>query len=751
MPKEKDRNNLLQLKGALQTWNPDHGAPPGIPNDAVVTAEHMRQLAADLRAEKSFWEQENAPCNPLVTAYYKTVVPKSSRIATLFKVPGSYVSESIAGARFKDAPTAPKHVITYSIRLGTLGDAIALLEECARLVDLHYGGAIGRRQFDDIDGDVVRSSRLRLTKTQIKGCLHDAHYVARFGREETTELFDDVVIVNLYDTGPEVWKALEGIGVAVSPRRRVGNTVQLLPPEYAKVVRRFPYLVSMSVTDISQLDLELPDAPTYEMPRCQTHPSNEPVVGVIDTPFAQDSYYSEWVETDNSRLEQALRDTGQSIEAEDFDHGTAVTSLIVGGPDVNPELEDGCGRFRVRHFGVSKRDQISSFALMRAIESIVRANRDIKVWNLCLGSPRVVSPNFISPEAALLDELQSKYDDIVFVVAGTNRAGSGGAETVGAPADSVNSLVVNATDRTGKCASYSRRGPILTMLHKPDVACFGGDKDDPMHVCQALGEARNSGTSFAAPWITRKMAYLMQVMHLPREVAKALIVDSAAGWELSPDDVHGYGSVPVHIEGVLKANKDEIRFFITGRVGDAKTYNYNLPVPVVNDRHPYMARATLCYFPSCRRNQGVDYAQTELDLHFGRVTGKAGSPLNELNGNKQGESGAYVREGEARKLYGKWDNIKHVVDRLTVGLSRRKAYRDGLWGFSIRKTTRHERHAEPSVPFGLVITLRELTGANRIDTFVQLCSLRGWLVNEIDVQVQQEIYEEAETDIDFDE
>ncbi len=46
---------------------------------------------------------------------------------------------------------------------------------------------------------------------------------------------------------------------------------------------------------------------------------------------------------------------------------------------------------------------------------------------------------------------------------------------------------------------------------------------------EPLGKATVTSTSFAAPWIARKMAYLMHVMGLSREVAKALIIDSAAG------------------------------------------------------------------------------------------------------------------------------------------------------------------------------------------------------------------------------
>ena len=60
----------------------------------------------------------------------------------------------------------------------------------------------------------------------------------------------------------------------------------------------------------------------------------------------------------------------------------------------------------------------------------------------------------------------------------------------------------------------------------------------------------------------------------------------------------GYGVVPQKIENVLNAQDDEIKFVISGESIMFDTYNYNLPVPVVDDKHPYIAKATLCYFQS---------------------------------------------------------------------------------------------------------------------------------------------------------
>ncbi len=53
--------------------------------------------------------------------------------------------------------------------------------------------------------------------------------------------------------------------------------------------------------------------------------------------------------------------------------------------------------------------------------------------------------------------------------------------------------------------------------------------------------------------------------------------------------------------------------------------------------------------------------------------------------------------------------------------------------------------------FGIVITLKEIDGVNRIDEFVKNCALRGWLVNRIDIEQRVDIYNLAEEEIDFSE
>ena len=103
------------------------------------------------------------------------------------------------------------------------------------------------------------------------------------------------------------------------------------------------------------------------------------------------------------------------ITGRDFEHGTAVTSIFVDGPAFNPDLEDGCGKFKVKQCSVANNSSFISFTILRNISEIVAQNRDIKVWNLSLGSKLSIHPNFISPEAAILDKIQYE-NDVIFVI-----------------------------------------------------------------------------------------------------------------------------------------------------------------------------------------------------------------------------------------------------------------------------------------------------------------------------------------------
>ena len=755
-------NGLLQLKGQFEKRGNESMGPTCLPAHQKVTVMHMEQLITQLLKVKEYWIDNNDIAGAIVSVHYIRVVAKSNRLKNLLGDVGKKPTDSIRGAKFvteknEQGKTIHKHVFTHYVQMSAIDRTIDNLRIVQEIVREDYSGCISSEDVKKLGKEKKYLYADKIAKTNFINIIVDCYFVEKFDVDEVKESITEDSIITIYRTNIDTRTLLSKFGIDVLESRIIGGTTVLLTPPQARLLYdKAPYLIAMNVADFSKIsfDDDLFENVEFKEECLIPHPGNEPTIGVIDTQFNENVYFHEWVDYRPMLPIEIL-------EPEDYRHGTAVSSIIVDGPRGNSELDDGCGRFKVRHFGVSKQSGFSSFAILREIRTIVENNQDIKVWNLSLGSKNEIRENFISPEAAELDRIQSEFD-VIFVVAGTNTPdGLKHPEMkVGAPADSLNSLVVNSVDMYGKSASYSRRGPVLSFFHKPDICYYGGDgtkADGKIAVCaDELGAIFLSGTSFAAPWITRKLAYLIYVMGLSREVAKALIIDAAAKWGTNGyiSDAIGYGIVPKRIEDILNTSEDEIKFIITGTTEDYETYNYKLPVPVVNGKHPYFAKAVLCYFPYCDRNQGVDYTGTELDIQFGRVItenkkGTVKTKIKSIDDNKQTEEGQATYEEEARDIFRKWDNVKRICEQIKVRCVPKKAYDAGMWGIKIitkeRVASRHKRPMQ----FGIVITLKEMYGKNRIDDFIKTCEAKVWLVNRLDVQNQLDVYIRAEEDIEF--
>ena len=606
-------NNILQLKGQFEYHNgKSGGGMRNIPVKGIVESQHLIDLISDLRSLQTYWREHTLIKGALVSVYYTSVVAKSNRIHSLLCRGASDPNVSIRGAKFAGEEPHIQHVFTYYVDLDIIAETIARLTATKEIVEHDYNGKISHEDIKALNsGHKQYKYQALLSKTNFVNVVVDAFYVQKFSVDFSEIDINEESIITLYRTSVKTEELFRAIGIDYLNAKQIDeNTILLQPDEIAHLKESAPYLIAMKVRDLREI-------PSEESIACDPRiaqipaPKNEPIIGVIDTPFSKDVYFKDWVSYEN------MLGDGIELDARDYSHGTEVTSIIVDGPTINPTLDDGCGRFRVKHFGVAKKGRFSSFTILRSIRKAVSQNRDIKVWNLSLGSILPIKKNFISPEAAELDKIQSEFD-VIFVIAGTNGDPDQRPIPIGAPADSLNSLVVNSVTLEGNPASYHRIGPVLSFFHKPDVSYYGGDIGQPMHVCTPTGEGFVKGTSFSAPWITRKMAYLICKLGFSREVAKALIIDAAAGWNRqdSASCSIGYGVVPQRIEDIVKTQDDEIRFVMTGITDAYETYTYKIPVPIYKDKQPFYARATLCYFPKCMRDQGVDYTSTEMDIHF---------------------------------------------------------------------------------------------------------------------------------------
>ncbi|WP_257866116.1 S8 family peptidase [Streptococcus parauberis] len=724
--------------------------PISIPKNTVIILEHLKYLFSSLEEVKEYWENNDIIDGVLISLYYNRIVAKSNRINGYFNVGGEnpVPNDTIVGAKFNSEKT--KHIITHYISRDVLKKTITVLSKVIEVFEEHFDGEVTHEMFSDSSTFApINFSEYGISKTKFQQYLRDSCFIDNFGVEYTKVSDIQNSIVTFYDVHTDIFRLLNKLNIDISEANIMNHTTVLLDEKNIELLlSKAPYLVSMIVEDFSKLSVDDFYLDNNNFKINLPSPMNEPVVGVIDTLFDKRVYFNEWVEYHD------LISPDISKSSQDYKHGTAVTSLIVDGANLNPNLDDGCGNFRVRHFGVSLQSGFNSFTIIKQIKEIVSQNSDIKVWNLSLGSNDEVRENFISVEGGLLDEIQCE-NDVIFIIAGTNASvTNGNRKKIGAPADSLNSVIVNSVDFNNQVVSYAREGVVLSFFVKPDISYYGGGNGDFINVCEPLGLGCVAGTSFAAPLIARKMAYLIHIMGLSREEAKAVIIDAAIPWndkktftELS---LMGNGVVPIKIDDILSTPDDEIKFIVSDISKAYDTYNYDFPVPISNENYPYVARATMCYFPKCSRNQGVDYTNTEMQLSFGRLKPNGIEPINKDNQHTEDAPG-YVKENTARNIFRKWDNVKHIGEKFS---SRKQAKpilnpSNPQWGMSVKTVERLKSGDGKGVRFGVVVTLKELNGVNRIDDFIQQAGLRGWLVNRLQVETQVDLYNSLNEEIDF--
>lgn len=742
-------NDVLELRGKrfVQASKTGSGGGASMNSKKIVTSEQLLGLIEKIVQIKEFWKQERRPFEGiLISVHYNKIVAKSNRIAGLFK--GKDSNYAVVGAKFNKEKT--KHIITYFLEMEDLDESIELLLKTRDIIKAKFKNGIDKVTFDD--GKIIDKipfSRFSITKSLFKQVVADVSYIEDFEVEMATRQLKQSIIT-LYNTHTDTKILFKNIGIDILKSRILDNQTVFLDENQLQILfEKAPYLVSMATEDLSELSpedfIQEYQQGTLYMPS----PTIEPTVGVIDTLFDKRVYFGEWVEYHD------MVDDNLPKNPDDYRHGTAVDSIIVDGARLNPWLDDGCGRFKVRHFGVATGSKFSSFTITKQIKEIIANNKDIKVWNISLGSNQEVNDNFISAEAAILDKIQYE-NDVIFVVAGTNKP-SADIEKIGSPADSINSMVVNAVTQKGLSTKYARRGLALSFFAKPDVSYYGGSEEKYIKVCEPLGEANVAGTSFAAPWIARKLSYLIDILGLNREVAKAMLIDAARGWteKPTPEEValYGHGIVPIKIDDIVHTKEDEIKFLVYDVSEKWNTYNYYFPVPMKDDKYPYIARATMCYFPMCDRTQGVDYTNTELNLHFGRINNKG--KIEDIKGDKQNQDiildneKYFLLEGEAREKFRKWDNVKYIAERPKNKMMPKKSYSNKNWGMEIKTNNRLDPKDGMGIRFGVVVTLKEIHGINRIDEFIKNCTLNGWLVHKVDVRTRVDINQKANEDIEF--
>lgn len=739
------RNNVNSLIKLSPTFEKDfnrNGGGSATFQKQSVTSVDIEKLIKQLSDLKENLKERKIFDKFLISIKYKSVVPKSRRIKRIFKKTKFKPQHYVVGSKFYVESGILKHQISYFVDEVNLDDTILLLKNAKEILDSNYNGVFLNKYLDKefkFQEDEIFNNVTSMKKCPFHELICDISNIASFVKNDPEiQIQDDSVVsfMSVFTTTEQIVDFLSKIGITKDFEIFDLNTIWFKNSfDIELLLNNAGFIVTQSLVNANDFDFDVTNDSTEVTYKKELGiPKNEPVIGVFDSYFDGNAYFSEWVETVPC-LEKEL-----TITNRDKIHGTSVCNILVDGPRNNGWLEDNCGSFRVKLFEVGTHGYVDVEFVYRNLERIVSENKEIKVWNFSLGSTHSVSKNEISLLGAKIDYISKKYN-VIFVISGTNYNDRYPEERcVGSPADSLNSIVVNSVNRLGKPASYCRTGPVLSLYIKPDVSYYGGEKDDPIYAYSPSPDYKCIGTSFAAPWIARKLAYLIHYMHLEPLTAKALIIDSASKWDKHEDiktnNKIGYGIVPIKIEEIIYSDSDEIKFVISDVTLKYITKITTIPVPYDNVKNKffYTAKATLCYFTEGERKNGVDYSSIEMDLKFGRTILKTYKKDNSqyisvdsIDQDRQHEDDGYVNETSACIEFQKWNNTKHLVKPVTPKMRGIGSLYSKFWGLSITQIDRindaDEENSKYGLRFSVVITIKHIKGDDApIETFLHQCS-----------------------------
>ena len=297
-------NDLLQLKGVFE--QKDGKNKPGasnLPKDKYVTIEHLYSLRNNLVDVLDFWNNEKLLIKPLVSAYYMDVVAKSNRIKGILESGSKKNNDTIVGAKFTSG-SPKKHIITHCVGDKILIDATDNIDKVISIIRDYFGDSICYHDIENINNNKYKQifkskSKYDISKTRFVNIVVDAYYLEKFDVERDTSELQDNAIITLYDTGTKTSDIMKQLDINFLDVRIIDETTILLrPDQYNKLKDKAPYLISMAVSDISLLEKEdicKTDDAIITIPE----PSNEPTIGVIDTMFDENVYFSKWVEFKN--------------------------------------------------------------------------------------------------------------------------------------------------------------------------------------------------------------------------------------------------------------------------------------------------------------------------------------------------------------------------------------------------------------------------------------------------------------------
>lgn len=384
-----------------------------------------------------------------------------------------------------------------------------------------------------------------------------------------------------------------------------------------------------------------------------------PTIGVLDSPIPQDSPFKNYIKTTNYTNKEDI-----------IHHGEAVSSIIYAGDKLN-DFDDSCGPFNVHLFEIFE-ENISYSTLLKRIRMVVESNLNIKVWNLSINSSseEAFNEGKITEFAAEIDKIQIDHNVLIVQSAGNNNKNND-FKSIFSPSDAIKSLVVNSVKglNNQKPTSYSLNSNLDYYTKKPDVAFFGGEENNQVKALKNGRIIKEIGTSFATPFVTRKLAHLIYYENYSILEAKALIIHSAFFNSYNNENnKNGWGVVPNNIYEILNSKDDQIRFIFNEQIKDTKSAFLELKIPQ-NTKQEYSVLLTVVSSEKLDEKYGCEYVRSAVNVNMGKL-GEDEKLISYRKlkphkiANEEGEP--ILREKNLIAFYNKWkltNCLKDIIKR----------------------------------------------------------------------------------------
>jgi hypothetical protein len=537
-------------------------------------------------------------------------------------------------------------------------------------------------------------------------------------------------------------------------------TVKCKSPEEISILANAIMVRNISKVPVFRAlrDLKLNPRPLPpNLQKIGTDPADFPIVAVVDSGVnSRIPALEEWVYKHRRFVARGEENTY---------HGTFVAGLIVWGHQLNPAHPE-VGEHPCRVLDIHVLPNLDpSYGpvgvytepefLRDLDECLSYYANEVKVWNLSMGSDEICQLDRFSDFAMQLDNLQEQYG-VTFVIAAGNYEeppllnyprdkASEAKGRITTPADSVLAVTVGAVSqidhpltgaRRGEPSPFSRNGPGPNYTIKPDLVHIGGnvgvDYSQPLGVASVSDSAsvgENIGTSFAAPLISRQLAYVHhRITPAPSPtLARALLTHNARDLrtlsrvEDGDDRYLGFGT-PLNIDRALECEpwQTTLVFEETLRPGYNLEWDY-FPYPeslTLGNKFRGEIWMTIAYPPKRNPAYGSEYCETYLEAHFGVVKDKKDKKTGAMKEEVQGlvppehnNPGELFESFQVERLR-KWAPVRTYHRLIPQGVAGKR------WKLWVNMLTRHDvdkteaQAGENSIPpilqpFALILTIAD--------------------------------------------